>query len=638
MFRRLALLPVLALAPLVTAVSGVAYADEPAPAPPAAGSTADAHVADAAEKAAPPSDDGGAEDDDSPVTVARRGRRARGEESGIEAGNGDPSPRGGARPVERKVVEPWSDDDGVQPKPRLKFGDYGFRGGLEQRTNAVWIHPLDVVSETDRKYSAIDQRLRLDGSLDWKEKVKVTTSVDILDGVLWGDNGTPGNGGPEPWAGASVNTKNVNVGRVCMVQSNPAAPADPHSYKLGLCSADPIYVRRLYVDVLTPFGLLRIGRQAFTEGAGVPVNDGDGRKNRFGYAGRGNNVDRILFATKPLEGFKPKERRNLSENEGLFLILALDKLVQDQPQKWGDDLQEFTSGFRFLAPKLGDFRDVEGRLTHTYRWDKTYGTSVNAFGFRTMGKIGHFSAGIDGSAILGSTREVSEAFRLITNDPPVAQKIRQVGGRAVIRYDVPGENAKDPPKFTAYLEADYASGDGDPTVSTPLTQFVWSDDSNVGLLMFKQTLNYQTQRAAAAANALLKSLNAPTFPVDAVWTRGSFTNAVAAFPQVDFRPRKDLLFRGGALVAWSSANVNDPVQSQQRRDGKTIQDDLVNFAGGKAGKFYGVELDGRVQFRAYEHVAFDLEGAVLFPGDAFQNADGYAARSFLVQGRSTVFF
>ncbi len=69
-----------------------------------------------------------------------------------------------------------------------------------------------------------------------------------------------------------------------------------------------------------------------------------------------------------------------------------------------------------------------------------------------------------------------------------------------------------------------------------------------------------------------------------------------------------------------------------------IEDDLVNFVGGKPGHFYGVELDGRFQWRFIEHFAFDLEGAVFFPGDALQDINGKATKSMLVQGRTTFFF
>jgi len=60
--------------------------------------------------------------------------------------------------------------------------------------------------------------------------------------------------------------------------------------------------------------------------------------------------------------------------------------------------------------------------------------------------------------------------------------------------------------------------------------------------------------------------------------------------------------------------------------------------GGKPGKYWGTELDARISYRYLDHFVFDLEGAILFPGDALRNADGFAARSTLVQGRSTFYF
>ena len=61
------------------------------------------------------------------------------------------------------------------------------------------------------------------------------------------------------------------------------------------------------------------------------------------------------------------------------------------------------------------------------------------------------------------------------------------------------------------------------------------------------------------------------------------------------------------------------------------------FAGGAPGRFYGTELDGRLQYRLFDHFIADLEGAVLFPGNVFQDANGDAVRSVLVQARATFF-
>lgn len=526
--------------------------------------------------------------------------------------------------------EPWSDNDPDAPPTRLAVGDFGFRGGAEYRANLLTIQPLALNDETRKQASWIEHRLRLDGTVDYLDKVKITTSIDALDGVLWGDNGDLGRA-PESSSGANINSKNVNFAKLCMGNTSGGNPFDPNSYSYTNCPADTFFIRRLYGDIVTPIGLFRIGRQATTAGSAVALNDGDGRHNRFGFANRGNSVDRILFATKPLEAFKPKGERDTTETNGGFLILAYDRVVGDQPQILNDDVHQWVTAVRYLGPEVNrKLKDVELRAFHAYRWDVRNETRINAFGFRAAARFMDLYAGVDATAIVGKTREVSEALRVITNDPAQSQDVRQLGVRGVIRYDRP--------KFSLYLEGDYASGDSDPQVGTPLTQFNFAPDSNVGLLMFKHTLAYQTGRVAAAATELLKSLKAPTIPVESVATNGAFTNAIAVFPQVDVRPIPNLLFRGGVLLAWSPAPVLDPIFSQQRRDGVSIEDDLQNFVGGKPGNFYGTELDARVQYRMFDHFAFDLEGAILFPGDAFKNIDGYAARSVLLQGRTTFFF
>jgi Alginate export len=190
------------------------------------------------------------------------------------------------------------------------------------------------------------------------------------------------------------------------------------------------------------------------------------------------------------------------------------------------------------------------------------------------------------------------------------------------------------------MELDYASGDPDPNVTTPLSQFVFAEDTNVGLLLFEHVMAFQTARASAAGVETLRRLGATTYPAEVVNTRGSFTNAVALFPQIDVRPANGLQLRAGVLFAWADAPVIDPVASLQARDGTLIEDDLINFVGAPAvgRKYYGTELDARLSYRLLDHVNFELEGAILLPGDALQNRQGEAVNSYLVQGRTTAFF
>ena len=531
-----------------------------------------------------------------------------------------------------RAVEPWSDADPAAEWRRYTLGDFGLRAGAEYRAQLVYINPISLNTENAREASWIEHRLRLDAGADWRDKVRIVASVDLLDGVLWGDNGSYG-GDPSANAGTNVNARNPNVARPCVGLRSGGDPLDAQSYGYALCPADNLEVRKLYGEVVLPFGLLRIGRQSVNIGTGVQASDGDGRPNRFGVSRSGNFVDRILFATKPLEAFKPAHLRSTSPNEGLILALAYDRIVTDDPQNLGAAVNQWDTALRFAAPAWaeGEGRDLLLSAYHAYRWDAQFSTRIHSFGLRAMSRFGGLSAGFDVAANLGTTREIAAAYHVISNDPTVDQPVRQLGARAVVRYDRR--------LFTLYLEGDFASGDGDPQARTPLTQFTFAEDTNVGLLLFKHVLAFQTARASAAGVVALQRLSAPSLPAEAVATRGAFTNAAALFPQLDLRPLPHLLLRGGVLVAWAPSLVNDPVASlQNHAGGIPIDRALVNFAGGKPGRFYGAELDGRVQYRFVEHFLVDLEGAVLFPGDALRNRDGYAVRSGMVNARTTFFF
>jgi hypothetical protein len=525
--------------------------------------------------------------------------------------------------------EPWSDDDPAGPPVRVPVTErFGVRGAAEYRANALAVDPISLNTESHRRVSWLEHRLRLDGTIDYLDTVRIHTSVDLLNGVLWGDNGTFGTE-PEPNAGANATTRNPNVAVPC-VGYDQGDPLSAESYGYGLCSGSPIEVRRIYGDVVTPIGLVRVGRQPVSIGTGVQTASGDGRTNRFGFSRNGNSVDRVLFATKPLEALKPEAERDRTEDRGVFLILAYDRLVTDAVRVFGDDVHQTIASVRLHQPEHRFGKDAILAGFWVHRFDAQYGTRVHSFGLRAQSRFSKLYAGLDAAVNLGTTSELSEAYRAVTNDPVVAQPVRQLGMRAAARWD---ERL-----WSAYLELDFASGDGDPQARTPLTQFVFAEDANVGLLLFEHVLAFQTARAAAAGVEILRRLGASSYPVEAVATRGAFTNAFAIFPQFDFRPHPTVLLRGGVLMAWAPSPVVDPLASLQARDGGTIDDDLVNFVGGKPAQYYGTELCGRAQWRFAEHFAADLEGAVLFPGEALEDEHGDAVHSILVQGRTTFFF
>lgn len=528
----------------------------------------------------------------------------------------------------RAQVEPWVDDDGLGTPNRHEFGDYGLQVGAEYRGNWLYVNPIDLNGVKHRRASWIEHRLRLDANVDYDEKVRLVMSFDALDGTLWGDNGTFGVS-PSPNSGTRVAATNPNSAKpgVGYVGGDEL---DPDSYGFVLVPNDSFKVRRAYGEVVTPVGLLRIGRQPTTEGMTILVADGDGRTNRFGYSNAGDSTDRILFVTKPLEGLKEESERDTSRERGVFLAGFYDRAASRDVRLFGDDLHGAGGMVRWLDPQPthGTHLELQGIVAH--RWESVYATNITIANLKLAGRIDKLTAGFEGVGILGRTREISEALSLINNDPIVRQKVEQFGARAVVRWDEP--------TWTAYLEGDFATGDHDPNPGTALTQLVFAEDNNVGLLMFERILHFESARSAAAGVVLLRRIGADTFPAERVDTEGSFTNALAVFPQFDFRPHKNVLLRGGVLMAWSPAGTVDPTTSLNRRDGRNIEDDLVNFNGGRPGHFYGTELDGRFQWKYLDHFLFDLEGAVLFPGDAFDDENGQAVRSVLIQGRSTFVF
>jgi hypothetical protein len=119
-----------------------------------------------------------------------------------------------------RTVEPWSDPDPYYAPRRYGIGDYGFRAGAEYRANWLHISPLSINGSSGENADWIEHRLRVDGAVDWKEKVRLVFSADMLDGVLWGDNGDFG-GNPASNAGTNVATRNPNTTRPASGRRGP---------------------------------------------------------------------------------------------------------------------------------------------------------------------------------------------------------------------------------------------------------------------------------------------------------------------------------------------------------------------------------------------------------------------------------
>ncbi len=119
-----------------------------------------------------------------------------------------------------------------------------------------------------------NMRLRLEPILNVSEDIKIKAQIDVLDNLVLGStpDGFPRSFGV-PVLGFSQN-QNVPSDRVNAL-------------------ADSIRVKRVWAEVMTPIGQLRVGRMGSQFGMGVVSNDGSGLDGDYG-----DTNDRILFATK----------------------------------------------------------------------------------------------------------------------------------------------------------------------------------------------------------------------------------------------------------------------------------------------------------------------------------------------------
>ena len=172
------------------------------------------------------------------------------------------------------------------------LADNGLGRGTSNFPTPTFYRPFDVetceaegiegtVCNTEGKdtnsITSMNMRLRLDPTLNVSEDIRVRSMVDVFDNLVYGS------------------TAEAKPG----FAQNPSLPlplfsANQNAPQEGLNSRyDAIRVKRLWAEVLTPFGQLRFGRQPNQFGLGLLANSGDGLDNDFG-----DNADQILFATK----------------------------------------------------------------------------------------------------------------------------------------------------------------------------------------------------------------------------------------------------------------------------------------------------------------------------------------------------
>ncbi len=514
----------------------------------------------------------------------------------------------------------------------------------EYRVRSLRIDPIALNSTTVRDIRWTEQRGRLNAAADLPGIITLNAQVDLLDGVLFGDNGRF-LGEPSSSTGVSLATKTPNLTRWEIGLMPGGDPLNRQDYGPVLVDTDLAKLNLLYADALLPFGVLRVGRQPLNYGPTITAHDG-GRHNRWGVSEHVDAVDRILFGTKLDEILLTVIRGgdhtpNPSMDDGVVWAVFYDFMRQNNPATFDDDLRQVGTNVQWLvsgADWFGlDWRGLQLSATLTHLRNEQFNSRIWATPMQFRTGVNNVDLELQFSHIRGESEEISVGFGALTGRDPRAQDFEAYGGRGVVDVHL-GQ------RVTLTMEANYASGDASPRVTDPITTFSFARDLNVGLLLFEHILAFESARSVAVGIENLSGLDLESFPLTEIQTDGRFTNAFALFPQIYvslFRnPTHELYTRAGVLTAWSATELGavDAVQTALNDAGGPIEDNAINYHGGVPARFYGTEGNLQLGYRLRDNFFWTVEGAVLFPGPALHDEHGDAVRSFLVENRFEYLF
>ncbi|MBI5515316.1 MAG: hypothetical protein HY909_16175 [Deltaproteobacteria bacterium] len=505
--------------------------------------------------------------------------------------NGTPSPEDPAPPRDTAPPAP-------APQPRALATPSGgptvtlrLPGELQLRFNALTDIPLQTTPGRTDQSTVLGQNLwaehwfRFRPTLSIGERFRVLSAFDIARLVL-----------------AEAYPQDVGLSR---------------EQRLELLPVNLFDLRQLYVEWESPVGLLRVGQQGFTSGLGMLANDGD-RTPLFGDYRQGDLVERVAFATRPF-----------GRQTDLTVAVAGDLIYRDRVASLaaGDiALQGVLAMFYqdHACRARCDRRRVGGYVAWrdiTYRQDLgTLGVAVGDLYARwewpQPDHLGRVFAGLELAGLLGSTDVARTQF--IDH-----HRIVQFGAVAEVGFE------RDE-RYRVALEGGYASGDSNP-VDGAQRRFTFNPSYRVGMILFPEVVAWQTARSASIASDP-NLLGRPTHGAFLLPSSGGVTGAMYLYPQASFNLSRHLEVRGAMVVAMASTDWVDPVSVQ-------LVGSARNFRGGDASRRdLGVELDlgllGDYELARGVSLQGGLQGGVLFPGRAFDDAAGNPMqRVAMVQAR-----
>ncbi|MEZ4256966.1 MAG: hypothetical protein R3A78_14855 [Polyangiales bacterium] len=512
---------------------------------------------------------------------------------------------GGAR-AQSSAAEPAPKDGeaGTPQEPDLSFklnGYYRVRGVTMGN-----VPVLNGMGQADAKGATFFfQRLRLEPSLTYgfggkDYEAKLTAQIDALDNVVWGDNARLA--GVPIFAGSPSNTNVLG--------------ADVASIEL----------KRIWLELMTPVGLLGVGRMPLAFGLKILNHDGNGLSD-WGDPIYTDSADWVFFATEPLTIANAIATGDTRSTPLYFLIgyaqLAEDTLVDPKADVGSDAIDPTTRDdvpFRFLADGGDDVSSVVVAVGWTdkkinprkpadmldigmygsHRWQSS--TESYVYVAELAGKLRHTPwAGLpaiyaegDIYTIQGESRGVP--FAGGCNTERCDNMDANIWGGAFRLGAIEGN--LEWTKWMSYLELGFSSGDGKLLSDPHLTARPNHPDYRVGLLMYQVAVN----AASAQLGTDLRGL----------WSLGGVYNSRYIYPQVRYS-----LWRGFELhLAWLAAWADELNPSIYINERGNRNNTSCGIAEGDC--FLGWEVDGavRVKWGKDDLFRWDTEVGLMRAGSA----------------------
>ncbi len=467
--------------------------------------------------------------------------------------------------------------------------DGSYRLRLVSNTNEI----LDDTGTALGQSHWAEHRLRLTPKIIETNLIEIQSSFDVVSGLLAGDVATDFRG--YGWTGRS-DTR-------------------------GGLHAKGFDFRHLFLELKLPLGILQFGQMPSHWGMGMVANGGNGEEETdFGDVRFGDIVDRLLFVTRPLAGvLGPRSflAHHLSTAVAGDIVYRdrYAELVQSAP---GNGLRFGDQAFQLVGAAILDVSEATRAGFYTARRVQSFardGGDLHIWIFDAYARTLFQPALVPVTISLEA--EAAEIYGGTSHAPslnaPATSRVNQQG--AVLRTLV----SKGP--LEVELEGGYASGRANP-FDDQVTAFQMNRDFKVGLVLWDEVMLFQTQNAARRLSSPTLSGRPPP-GLDLVPTEGAVTNTLYLKPTLRFRPA----FLGGKVRAVASvlfARAPEPLIDLYQ---SFISSSARNTFGATAKRSYGTEVDGALGYRT--RIAGDELGAevgvqagYLFPGDAFDRADG----------------